>query len=211
MKLYFNEISSAAARVRIALALKGLQAELLPVTILGEAPENRGSDYLRVNPQGLVPALVTDQGALLTQSIAIIEYLDELQPEPPLLPRDLEHRALVRAVAIAIAAEIHALVPPRIAKRLAALPGMTPAGLVDWNRHWTTEGLEAVNQLIAGRAQGPFIGGDQPGLADILLFPQVLGAERMGLDLSQWPAIAAVYANLKAVPEFAQNAQAPRK
>lgn len=211
MKLYLNEISSAAARVRIALALKGLSVETLPVTILGDKPENRSEEFLRINPQGLVPALVTDKGTLITQSIAIIEYLDELQPQPPLLPADIEDRALSRAVAIAIAAEIHALVPPRIARRLSAIPGMTPETIGAWNRHWTVEGLTAVNSLIAARRNGPFIGGDLPSLGDILLFPQVVGAERMGLDLAQWPAVADVYANLKALPAFADNAPAPRK
>lgn len=211
MKLYLNDISSAASRVRIALALKGISVETLPVTILGENPENRGADYLRVNPQGLVPALVTDSGALITQSIAIIEYLDELQPEPPLLPTDLEQRALSRSVAIAIAAEIHALVPPRIARRLSAIPGMTAAGIADWNRHWTVEGLAAVNALVSARRSGPFIGGDRPSIADILLFPQAVNAERMGLDLAQWPALADIYAKLKTLPAFADNAPAPRK
>lgn len=211
MKLYLNDISSAASRVRIALALKGISVETLPVTILGENPENRGADYLRVNPQGLVPALVTDSGALITQSIAIIEYLDELQPEPPLLPTDLEQRALSRSVAIAIAAEIHALVPPRIARRLSAVPGMTAAGIADWNRHWTVEGLAAVNALVSARRSGPFIGGNRPSIADILLFPQAVNAERMGLDLAQWPAVADIYAKLKTLPAFADNAPAPRK
>ncbi|MBO9536315.1 maleylacetoacetate isomerase [Herbaspirillum sp.] len=211
MKLYLNDISSAASRVRIALALKGISVETLPVTILGEHPENLGADYLRINPQGLVPALVTDSGALITQSIAIIEYLDELQPEPPLLPTDLEQRALSRSVAVAIAAEIHALVPPRIARRLSAIPGMTAAGIADWNRHWTVEGLAAVNALVSARRSGPFIGGDRPSIADILLFPQAVNAERMGLDLAQWPAVADVYAKLKTLPAFADNAPAPRK
>lgn len=211
MKLYLNEISSAASRVRIALALKDISVETLPVTILGDQPENRGAGYLRVNPQGLVPALVTDNGTLITQSIAIIEYLDELQPNPPLLPAGLEQRALSRSVAIAIAAEIHALVPPRIARRLSAIPGMTPAGIADWNRHWTVEGLEAVNALLQSHRAGPFVGGEQPSLGDILLFPQAVNAERMGIDLSQWPAVAAIYARLQAIPAFADNAPAPRK
>ncbi|MBP0598036.1 maleylacetoacetate isomerase [Herbaspirillum sp. LeCh32-8] len=211
MKLYLNEISSAASRVRIALALKNISVETLPVTILGENPENRGSDYLRVNPQGLVPALVTDNGTLITQSIAIIEYLDELQPEPPLLPQGLEQRALSRSVAIAIAAEIHALVPPRIARRLSTIPGMTPAGLAEWNTHWTVEGLSAVNALLASHRAGPFVAGDAPSLGDILLFPQMVNAERAGMDLAQWPAAAAIYARLKTIPAFADNAPAPRK
>ncbi|MFJ3055356.1 maleylacetoacetate isomerase [Herbaspirillum sp. NPDC087042] len=211
MKLYLNEISSAASRVRIALAIKNINVETVAVTILGEHPENRSADYLRINPQGLVPALVTDQGTLITQSIAIIEYLDEWQPEPPLLPQDLELRALSRSVAIAIAAEIHALVPPRIARRLAALPGVDAAVIADWNRHWTVEGLGAVEQLLQTRRAGPYIGGQQPSLGDILLFPQAINAERMGIDLAQWPTLAAIHARLKDIPAFADNAPAPRR
>lgn len=211
MKLYVNDISSATSRVRIALAIKGISVETLPVTILGENPENRGADYLRVNPQGLVPALVTDKGTLVTQSIAIIEYLDELQPNPPLLPAGLEQRALSRAVALTIAAEIHALVPPRIARRLSSIPGMDAAGIADWNRHWTVEGLTAVDSLLASHGAGPFVGGEQPSIGDILLFPQMVNAERAGMNLTQWPAAAAIYERLKAVPAFVDNAPAPRK
>lgn len=211
MKLYLNEISSAASRVRIALAIKGIGVEALPVTILGEHPESRSAEFLRVNPQGLVPALATDSGTLITQSIAIIEYLDELQPDPPLLPADLEQRALSRSVAIGIAAEIHALVPPRIARRLSSIPGMTAADVADWNRHWTVEGLQAVNSLLESHRAGPFVGGERPSIGDILLFPQAVNAQRMGLDLAQWPAVAAIHARLQAIPAFADNAPAPRK
>ena len=118
MKLYQNEISSATSRVRIALALKGLTAEALPVSILGEDAESRQAGYRSVNPQGLVPALLTDSGVLLTQSLAIVEYLDEIKPEPPLLPDTAEGRAQARSIALAIAAEIHALLPPRIGLHL---------------------------------------------------------------------------------------------
>lgn len=211
MKLYLNDISSAASRVRIALALKGMDVETLPVAILGENPENRGAPYLDINPQGLVPALVTDTGTLITQSLAIIDYLDELQPEPPLLPRALEERALSRSVALAIAVEIHALVPPRVARRLSAIPGMTAAGIADWNKHWVIEGMTAIDTLVSARRNGPFIGGDRPSIADIVLFPQAVNVERMGLDIAQWPAIADIYANLKTIPAFVDNAPAARK
>lgn len=211
MKLYLNDISSAASRVRIALAIKNIDVETVAVTILGDDPQSRQPDYLRINPQGLVPALVTDQGTLITQSIAIIEYLDEWQAEPPLLPQDLELRALSRSVAIAIAAEIHALVPPRIARRLSTLPGVDAGVIADWNRHWTIEGLGAVEQLRHSRRAGPYIGGQQPSLGDILLFPQAINAERMGIDLAQWPTLAAIHARLREIPAFADNAPAPRQ
>ncbi|MCI1013598.1 MULTISPECIES: maleylacetoacetate isomerase [Herbaspirillum] len=210
MKLYLNDISSAASRVRIALAIKQIEVDVLPVSILGDDPENRREDYLRINPQGLVPALVTDQGGLITQSIAIIEYLDELHPEPPLLPKGLEQRALSRSVAIAIAAEIHALVPPRVARRLSTLPGVTAAEIADWNRHWVMEGLQAIDRLLQSHQAGPFVGGQQASLGDILLFPQTVNAERMGIDLSQWPTLAGIHTRLAGMPAFAENAPAPR-
>ena len=135
MKLYGNEISSAASRVRIALALKGLTAELQSIGILGEGPENRQPAYLAVNPQGLIPALVTEEGALLTQSLAIIEYLEERYPEPRLLPENLEDRAFARALALMVAAEIHARMAPRIAGRLRDA-GFGGDELAGWNRFW---------------------------------------------------------------------------
>lgn len=143
MKLYQNEISSATSRVRIALALKGLTAEALPVSILGEDAESRQAGYRSVNPQGLVPALLTDSGLLLTQSLAIVEYLDEIKPEPPLLPDTAEGRAQARSIALAIAAEIHALLPPRSAcisarssrrMPMPLLPGIVIGSAREWPR-----------------------------------------------------------------------------
>ncbi|MBY5531861.1 maleylacetoacetate isomerase [Rhizobium leguminosarum] len=211
MKLYQNEISSATSRVRIALALKGLTAEALPVTILGEDSESRQAGYRSVNPQGLVPALLTDSGSLLTQSLAIVEYLDELQPEPPLLPDTAEDRALARSIALAIAAEIHALLPPRIGLHLRATFQADADAIIAWDRHWVGEGMAAVETMIAGRRQGAFAVGDRPSIADIFLFPQAIGARRLGFDLTQWPNIAEIVARLEAIPAFHENAPAPRK
>ncbi|TCR64605.1 maleylacetoacetate isomerase [Bosea sp. BK604] len=211
MKLYDNEVSSAASRVRIALALKGLEVERQPITIFGEAAESRQPDYRRLNPQGLVPALLTESGELLTQSLAIIEYLDEIHPEPPLLPPTPEARAFARSVALAVAAEIHALLPPRVAAYLDANLSLDEAGIAAWRRHWVGEGLAAVESLIAGRGAGAFAAGDRPSLADIFLFPQAIGAERMGFDLAQWPAIAGIVTKLRAIPAFAENAPAARR
>ncbi|OAV50701.1 maleylacetoacetate isomerase [Rhizobium sp. WYCCWR10014] len=211
MKLYQNEISSATSRVRIALALKGLTAEALPVTILGEDSESRQAGYRSVNPQGLVPALLTDSGVLLTQSLAIVEYLDELQPEPQLLPDTAEDRAQARSIALAIAAEIHALLPPRIGLHLGKVFQADADAVTAWNRHWVGEGMAAVETMIAGRRQGAFAVGDRPSIADIFLFPQSIGARRLGFDLTRWPNIAEIVARLEAIPAFRDNAPAPRR
>ncbi|AHG45693.1 maleylacetoacetate isomerase [Rhizobium leguminosarum bv. trifolii CB782] len=211
MKLYQNEISSATSRVRIALALKGLTAEALPVTILGEEAESRQAGYRSVNPQGLVPALLTDDGVLITQSLAIVEYLDEIKPEPPLLPDTAEGRALARSIALAIAAEIHALLPPRIGLHLRAAFQADTDAITAWSRHWVGEGMAAVETMIAGRRQGAFAVGDRPGIADTFLFPQAISARRMGFDLAQWPDIAEIVGRLEAIPAFQENAPAPRR
>ncbi|MCH4546261.1 maleylacetoacetate isomerase [Rhizobium changzhiense] len=211
MKLYQNEISSATSRVRIALALKGLTAETLPVTILGEDAESRQAGYRSVNPQGLVPALLTDSGVLITQSLAIVEYLDELHPEPPLLPDTTEGRALARSIALAIAAEIHALLPPRIGLHLKTAFQADADAIAAWSRHWVGEGMAAMETMIAGRRQGAFAIGDRAGIADIFLFPQAISTRRMGFDLALWPNIAEIVDRLEAIPAFQENAPAPRR
>ena len=211
MKLYANEISSATSRVRIALAMKGVQVDIVNVGILGDGAENRQADYLGINPQGLVPALQTDEGELLTQSLAIVEYLDERFPLPPLLPKDGAGRAFSRSIALAIASEIHALVPPRVAAHLARIPGMGATGVVAWNRHWILEGLGAVEARLAARRTGPYVAGNTPTIADIFLFPQAINAERAGIELEQWPHIAEIVDRLRDVKAFAENAPAARR
>ncbi len=211
MKLYENEISSATSRVRIALALKGVEVEAHRISILGVDAQNRHADYLKLNPQGLVPALATDSGQLITQSLAIIEYLNELYPEPPLLPLNLESRALARSVALAIASEIHALLPPRIASYLSRAHAINSDGVAEWSRHWIGEGMTAVEQLIANRRTSAFIAGDHPSVADIFLFPQAISAARNGFDLAQWANIAEIMQNLRTIPAFENNAPAARK
>ncbi len=210
MKLFEDKISSAASRVRIALALKGLHVERQPTAILGADALNRKPEYLKLNPQGLVPALLTDEGVLLTQSLAIIEYLDERFPKPALLPGKLEERAIVRSIALAIASEIHALLPPRVAARLGAIPGVGMQEIADWNRHWIREGLTAIEALLERQPAGKYSVGDVPSVADIFLFPQAVNTERAGLPLEQWPRVAAVVARLREIAAFADNAPAPR-
>jgi len=211
MKLYLNDASSASARVRIALALKGLAVETRQVDIFGAEAESRQAAYRDINPQGLVPALLTDGGVLLIQSLAIVEYLDELHPDPPLLPRRIEDRARARAIVLAIAAEIHALVPPRVGLYLAERFAADGEAFGAWNRHWIETGLDAVDRLLAGHRAGCFAVSDTPTIADIFLYPQAVGARRLGFDLSRWPAIAGVIVELDKVAAFTENAPAARR
>jgi maleylpyruvate isomerase len=211
MKLYDAAISSAAARVRIALALKGMTVERIPVEIVGSGAENRQPAYLDVNPQGLVPALLTDDGVLLTQSLAIVEYLDEVQPQPPLLPGDAATRAWVRAFVLAVLAETHAIVTPRVVNHLATMPGFDASTAQAWRRHWTAEGLDALEALLARRhavTPSRFCVSDAPGLAEVFLFPQALNAGRVDLPLARWPHVEAIARRLADIPAFADNAQA---
>lgn len=210
MKLFEDRISSAVARVRIAQALKGVVVESVPISILGAEARSRSADYLAVNPQGLVPALLTDDGALITQSLAIVEYLDERFPEPALLPADPAARALARSVALSIASDIHPLLPPRVAKRLGTIPGANSMTVRDWNRHWIQEGMTAIEALLSRQPERRFAVGDAPSIADVVLFPQAINAERAGLPLEHWPRIAAVVATLRTIPAFAANVPVPR-
>ncbi|WP_412778271.1 maleylacetoacetate isomerase [Thalassospira lucentensis] len=209
MKIFQDKISSAVSRVRIALALKGLDVEVKTVLILGPDAQNHSPEYRRINPQGLVPALLTDEGALLTQSMAIFEYLEERYRDPALLPKDLVARAQARAIALAITSEIHALLPPRVAAKLATLPGIGPTQISEWKHHWITSGMSAVETLLSGHDGHLFAVSDSPTVADIFLFPQAINAERAGIDLGQWPRTAAIIKRLRDIPAFAVNAPAP--
>jgi maleylpyruvate isomerase len=211
MKLYFNEISSAVSRVRIALALKGISVKTQQVGILGPEAESRQVEYRRINPLGLVPALETDNGLLISQSLAIIEYLDELRPEPALLPTAPVERAFARSIALSIASEVHALLTPRVALHLASAFNSDTQSTTDWNRHWVGIGLDAVEQLLQQNRRSVFAINSIPTIADIFLYPQAIGAKRLGLDLGQWPNIADVFGRLETLPAFSENAPAPRK
>ena len=199
MILYDFFRSSAAYRVRIALNLKGLEAERRFVHL--RRGEQRDPAYLAVNPQGLVPTLEVG-GRRLTQSLAIIEYLEEKHPSPPLLPPGLEDRAWVRGVAFAIACDIHPLNNTRVLKYLAETLQLDEPRRDEWYRHWVREGFDAIEIQLAARAGGRFCFGDTPTLADVYLVPQVANARRLHMALDAWPRIRAIEAACLALPEF---------
>jgi maleylacetoacetate isomerase len=192
LKLYTYWRSSAAYRVRIALELKGLRYDALPVHLGRGGGEQRGPDFLRVNPQGRVPALEHD-GRVLTQSLAIIEYLEETWPEPRLLPIAAAARARVRALAQLVACDIHPLNNLRVLRYLGETLGQSEQARDDWYRHWIRDGFAALETLLA---QSPDTGrhchGDTPGLADVCLVPQVYNARRYGCDLTPFPTIVRI-------------------
>jgi maleylacetoacetate isomerase len=208
MKLYDYFRSSAAYRVRIALNLKSLAPERAFVHLRRGA--QRADSYLAVNPLGLVPSLVTDDGAVLTQSLAIIEWLDETHPQPPLLPADPVGRARVRALALAIACDIHPINNLRVLNYLTGTLGATEAQKNGWYRYWCDVGFEALEtQLAREPATGAFCHGGAPTLADICLVPQLANARRVDLDLSPYPTLLRIEAACIALPAFA--AAAPSK
>ncbi|MFC0386159.1 maleylacetoacetate isomerase [Muricoccus vinaceus] len=202
MKLHGYFRSSAAWRVRIALNLKGLPAEHAFRHL--RRGEQRAPDYLCLNPQGLLPSLETDDGAVLTQSVAICEWLEETRPEPPLLPGSPLDRARIRAFALAIACDIH---PVQNLKVLARLRGMQvpEEEVTGWARSVIQEGLEACELLLAG-GEGPFCFGPAPTLADICLMPQVGNARRFGCDLGALSRINAAVRACEAHPAFIEAA-----
>jgi maleylacetoacetate isomerase len=202
MKLYGYFRSSAAYRVRIALNLKGLAPERAHVHLRRGA--QRADDYLAVNPQGLVPALVTDDGDVLTQSLAIIEWLDETHPQPPLLPAGAAGRARVRSLALAVACDIHPLNNLRVLNYLTGTLGATDAQRDGWYRYWCDVGLEALETRLAREAAtGVFCHGGTPTLADICLVPQLANARRVNLDLAPYPTLLRIEAACNALPAFA--------
>ncbi len=190
--------SSASYRVRVALNLKGIGYEAVPVNLLGGA--HRAAEHVARNPQAAVPVLDID-GLRLTQSLAIIEYLDETRPAPPLLPADAAGRARVRALAQVIAMEIHPICNLSVASRVAELGG--DAARLDWTRTHIDRGLTAFEALLARPGTGRFCHGDAPGLADCCLIPQLYNARRWDLDPAAWPTIARVEAACAGLPAFA--------
>lgn len=200
MKLYSYFRSSAAYRVRIALALKGLAYDYVAVDLRTGA--QLADDYRRCNPQGLVPSL-RDGPHVLTQSLAIVEYLEESHPEPPLLPAAAIERARVRALALAVACDIHPLNNLRVVTYLADPLGQDEAGRNRWARHWIAGGFAAIERALAGSAwTGRFCHGDRPGLADLCLVPQLYNARRVQADLAGYPTIRRIEEACEAHPAF---------
>lgn len=191
---YFR--SSAAYRVRIALNLKGLAYERRDVMLLEN--QQRSPEHLALNPQGFVPALEVE-GKVLTQSLAIIDWLDARYPEPRLIPADPDARAAALAKALAIAADIHPLNNLRVMRKLKAL-GVEDAARDDWTRHWIAEGFAAL-EAMAG--DGPFLGGAAPDIADVFLVPQMFNARRFGTPLDAFPKLVRADAAAQTIEAFA--------
>lgn len=206
MNLYSYFRSSAAYRVRIALNLKGLAYRTLPVHLLRDGGEQHRPAYRAVNPAGLVPAL-EDRGHTLTQSLAILEYLEEQYPQTPLLPQGSAERARVRAIAQSIACEIHPLNNLRVLQYLSGTLGLGEEQKNAWYRHWVGEGLGAVERLLADDPRtGAFCHGDRPTLADCCLVPQVFNARRFGCELDAMPTILAIVARCQSLEAFQRAA-----
>lgn len=204
MKLYNYFRSSASFRVRIALELKGLGYDYVPVHLV--KGEHRQAGYTAVSPAALVPTLETDTGERLGQSLAIIEYLDDMHPEPPLLPTEPLARAQVRALAQLIACEIHPLNNLRVLKYLVKDLKVEEEAKNDWYRHWVRTGLEAFERMLVQQPASRFCWGETPTLADCCLVPQIFNGQRFNTDFSGLPRTMAAFEACMALPAF-QRAQ----
>ena len=204
MKLYGYFRSSAAYRVRIALNLKGVEYETVPVHLLKDGGQQFSDSYKALNPTALVPTLV-DGDLAIGQSMAILEYLEETHPDPALLPTDPTGRARVRAIAQTIACDIHPLNNLRVLKHLKHGLGVDEDTKNAWYRHWIDVGLTSVEAMLAGHpATGRFCHGDQVTLADVLLVPQVFNARRFECDLSAMPTVTRIVDACSELDAFVQ-------
>ncbi|RFU47099.1 maleylacetoacetate isomerase [Paraburkholderia sp. DHOC27] len=206
MKLYSYFRSSAAYRVRIALNLKGLPFEYAPVHLLRDGGEQLKPEYRRLNPDGIVPTLI-DDGHVLQQSLAIIEYLEETHPEPPLLPKAPLDRAYVRSVALQVACEIHPVDNLRVLKYLKHTLGVADGARDEWYKHWIENGFTTLEEHLANDSRtGAFCFGDTPTLADACLVPQVFNAQRFKIDVTRFPTIQRICDHAAQIDAFARAA-----
>jgi maleylacetoacetate isomerase len=190
---YFR--SSAAFRARIALNLKGIKPELRFVHLIRDGGDQHRPEYRAINPQGLIPALAHD-GHLITQSMAIIEYLDEIVPEPPILPRDAYGRARVREIAYVVGCDIHPVNNLRVGLYTKEKFGASDDDIARWHRHWIGIGFDALAKMLSlSPHTGAYCHGDTPTMADILLIPQCANARRVKMELDPWPTIARIEAH----------------
>ena len=209
MELYTYFRSSAAFRVRIALNLKGIKPDYHCIHLVKDGGQQHKPEFMAVNPQGFVPALV-DEGHTVTQSIAIIAYLDETHPHPPLLPKDPVGRARVRALALAIACDIHPLQNTRVMKYLEQEFQADEEARKKWIVHWITEGFTALEKLLADGGTGKCCHGDTPTLADVLLIPQMFSARRFGADTAPFPTLRRIDEYCQTLKAF-QDAAPPKQ
>jgi len=192
--------------VRIALNLKGLSYEQVPIHLRRGGGEQFAASYKQINPQSLLPTL-EDEGRCLTQSLAIIEYLEETHPKPPLLPKNPPDRALVRSMALVIACEVHPIQNLRVLNYVKKEYNQTDEQVNLWAQHWIDLGLASLEQMISAQtARGKFCFGDTPTLADICVVPQLGNARRFGCDLSRYPTILSIEKACIAIPAFANAA-----
>ena len=202
IRIYGFWRSIASFRVRVALKLKDLAFEEIPIDILAGEQFNQG--YEAVNAERVVPTLVHD-GYTLFQSLAIIEYLEDLKPEPRLLPLDRKERAYARSLALVTIADGHPLITPRVRNHLVATFGADASALETWGRHWTTEGLATYERLLERRPPSPFVLGADPGLADICIAGHVIAAQYVKLELKEFPAVADLTERCFNLPAFASS------
>lgn len=198
LKLYDYFRSSASYRVRIALNLKGVRYERIPVDLLKDEEITEG--YLQINPQGLVPALQLEDGTILTQSIAILEWIEATYVEPPLLPRDARAAAFVRQIVSLIACDIHPLNNRRVLRYLQEELGVDDNQKTRWYHHWIHKNFPALEELVRA---GPFALGSESSLADVAIVPQVFNALRFEVDMSAYTKVVSIYDHCNTLPAFA--------